>query len=279
MGRVGGPDGTDPVVRTTGPADLRGAYDAVGSAWARGPERLYDRLAEHLVGHAEGELTGRVALDTGAGHGAATRALQARGAHVVAADISLPMLLADAAVRPPAVVADVCRLPLHDAAVDLTVASFVLSHLPDPAVGLREMDRVTRSGGLLLASAFAATAQHPAKTVVEDVATTFGYRRPGWYEHFKSTLESKVATVSRLRACAAAAGLRGARATETTADLGTLSPRHLVAWRLGTPSMADFVAGLDSATLASFVAAAERALAGNQLPVRPRVLVLSAVAG
>lgn len=261
------------------PDQLRAAYDIVGDGWAHGPERIYDRLAEHLVAHAGTALADRLALDVGAGHGAATRALQARGARVVAADLSSAMLRADAQSRPPAVVADLNLLPLRDAAVDLAVASFVVSHLEDPAGGLREMARVVRRGGVLLASAFAVEEQpHPAKQVVEDVAAGFGYRRPSWYDEFKGRLEREVATASRLRDVATGAGLDASTATEATVDLGRLTAAELVAWRLGTPSMAQFVAGLDRVAGDRLVATAKQALGPQSPPVLPRVLLLRAVA-
>ena len=45
------------------------------------------------------------------------------------------------------VVADAVALPLPDAAVDTTMAVHMLYHLANPIAGLKEMARITRSGG------------------------------------------------------------------------------------------------------------------------------------
>lgn len=47
-------------------------------------------------------------------------------------------------------VADLTRLPYADAAFDAIVCGWVLEHLPDPRLGLRELARVLQSGGKLL---------------------------------------------------------------------------------------------------------------------------------
>src|SRR5262245_15183550 len=46
-------------------------------------------------------------------------------------------------------VGDVTALPFADASFDVAFASEVLQYLPDPAVGLRELRRVLRPGGVL----------------------------------------------------------------------------------------------------------------------------------
>jgi ubiquinone/menaquinone biosynthesis C-methylase UbiE len=47
-------------------------------------------------------------------------------------------------------VADLTRLPYADAAFDAIVCGWVLEHLPDPRLGLRELARVLQPGGKLL---------------------------------------------------------------------------------------------------------------------------------
>lgn len=58
-------------------------------------------------------------------------------------------------------VADAVSLPLLDASVDTTIAVHMLYHLADPAAGLREMARITRSGGTI------AVVLNPADTMAE----------------------------------------------------------------------------------------------------------------
>ena len=47
-------------------------------------------------------------------------------------------------------VADLTRLPYADAAFDAVVCGWVLEHLPDPRLGLRELARILQPGGKLL---------------------------------------------------------------------------------------------------------------------------------
>ena len=72
-------------------------------------------------------LAGRTVLDAGAGTGAASSALTARRARVLAMDLSAGMLAWNAATRPPCAAA-ICTLPLATEAVDDSVAAFALNH-------------------------------------------------------------------------------------------------------------------------------------------------------
>lgn len=98
---------------------------------------------------------GRV-LDAGCGTGRALPALrEAVGPSgiVLGADLTPAMLEAatragrDGAGR--LLLADVTRLPVRDAALDAVFGAGLVSHLPDPAVNLRELRRVVRPGGTL----------------------------------------------------------------------------------------------------------------------------------
>jgi len=93
-------------------------------------------------------LTGRRVLDGGAGTGIATRALQARGAHVVAFDISEEMLRRAQlyASRAPVVAADGAFLPFRSGWADLIC--FAQSwHWLDPERGCAEAARVLVADG------------------------------------------------------------------------------------------------------------------------------------
>src|SRR5205823_11003646 len=107
-----------------------------GAAWATGPDQVYTALAAAAVALLPDPLSGRLALDMGAGTGAASRALRGRGARVVAIDRSESMLRAGLA---PAVIADAARLPLRSGVADLAVAAFLLSHVAEPAAVLAEL--------------------------------------------------------------------------------------------------------------------------------------------
>jgi SAM-dependent methyltransferase len=94
-------------------------------------------------------------LDIGCGNGAYLATLARRGhvGTVVGADMSIGML---EAARPRAaaaqlLVADAQRIPFVDRAFDVTLAMHMLYHVPDRAMGIAELRRVTRVGGVLLA--------------------------------------------------------------------------------------------------------------------------------
>lgn len=112
-------------------------YDAARPSY---PPALYAAL---------GPLRGRYVLDAGTGTGIAARELCARGARVIAVDLSREML-ARARVREPtlaAVEADGAALPLLGASVD--VACFAQSwHWMPEGQRVHEVARVLRAGGV-----------------------------------------------------------------------------------------------------------------------------------
>jgi SAM-dependent methyltransferase len=112
-------------------------YDAARPSY---PPALYAAL---------GPLRGRYVLDAGTGTGIAARELKARGARVIAVDLSREML-ARARVRVPGlatVEADGTALPLLGASVDL--ACFAQSwHWMPKGQRVHEVARVLRAGGV-----------------------------------------------------------------------------------------------------------------------------------
>ncbi|WP_188940791.1 class I SAM-dependent methyltransferase [Nakamurella endophytica] len=113
------------------------------------PENLREADARLL-----GEVEGRRVLEVGCGSAPCARWLRARGADVVAFDLSAGMLrhARDAADRTgvavPLVQADVCELPFTDAAFDLAFSAFgAIPFVADSAGALREVARVLRPGG------------------------------------------------------------------------------------------------------------------------------------
>ena len=216
-----------------------------GDAWTRGPQRIYDSLAAAMIAGCAFSLRGARVLDLGAGTGAASRAIGNAGGHTVGLDLEQAMLRAHRDSLGPAVAGDACALPFRNAAFDATTAFFVLSHVPDPSRILREMARVTRSGGPVLCSTFAATSDHRSKRLVESVLVRHGYERPHWYAVLKSTVEPLLSDPQRFAALAHAAGLQEVTVTTTNIDVGVLTARELVAWRLGLAHAAPFLAALD----------------------------------
>jgi len=129
-----------------------------------------------------------VVLDLGCGTGNLSAELLDRwpGTRVVAVDPA-PAFVTAAAARLPAdrarvVVGSAMDLPEPDGSVDAALAMLVLNFVPDPAVGVLEMRRVTRPGGVVGAAVWdygggmamlrtfwdAAAAVHPGARAVDE---------------------------------------------------------------------------------------------------------------
>jgi ubiquinone/menaquinone biosynthesis C-methylase UbiE len=125
----------------------------VYSAGAEAYERLWATalrpLADELIAALPLEGTRRV-LDAGTGVGASLDRLRASApeAVVVGVDAATGML-ARAPAGFPLAAMDLCRLALADGTFDAAVAAFVLFHVEDPALALRELARVLAPGAAL----------------------------------------------------------------------------------------------------------------------------------
>lgn len=123
-------------------------------AYARHVGRYSTALAEALVDFA-GIQAGMRALDVGAGPGGLTAVLAERlgAANVVAAEPS-PSFAAACRARLPeveVVEAGVEALPFEDGALDATLSQLVVNFMDDAEAGVRELARVTRTGGIVAA--------------------------------------------------------------------------------------------------------------------------------
>lgn len=254
-----------------------GAYSDTGGAWERGPARIYDRLARVLVGRSPVPLEDGRILDVGAGTGAGSRAARALGAaEVVAVDAAIGMLAHESTVRPPAVVADARALPFGPSTFDATLAAFSLNHLASPAAGLREMARVTRAGGAILASSYAADDSHPVKQAVTAALAARGWAPAAWYTSIGASAIPLLATPERCAEAARAARL-DATVDSVRVPFPELDAADLVAWRLGLAQHAPFVAGLRPDERDALVLDARSRLGDNPPPLVRSVLLLTAV--
>lgn len=99
--------------------------------------------------------TGQRALDVGCGPGALTTELVGRlgPAAVCAVDPSEPFVAATQERHPGATVQRCAaeHLPFGDDEFDVALAQLVVHFMADPVAGIREMGRVTRSGGVVAA--------------------------------------------------------------------------------------------------------------------------------
>lgn len=130
-------------------------FDVAAGAYGMYMGRYAEPLADAFV-RLVGPRPGQQALDVGCGPGAMTdRLVQVLGAESVTAIDPSASFVDAVGERCPGV--DVRRgvaqeLPFADDAFDLAIAQLVVHFMPDPVAGLREMARVTRSGGVVAAS-------------------------------------------------------------------------------------------------------------------------------
>jgi SAM-dependent methyltransferase len=121
-------------------------------AYARFMGRYAEPLANVFMAFA-GVRTGDTVLDVGCGSGVLTARLCSVGAEVSAIDPSPPFVdavrrrLPDVDVRQGTAE----QLPYDDATFDAALAQLVVHFMTDPGVGIRQMARVTRQGGVIAA--------------------------------------------------------------------------------------------------------------------------------
>ena len=252
-------------------------YSHAAPGWATGAARVYGPLAAQLVAAAPHPLPGRRVLDAGAGTGLASAALRDAGARPVAIDRSPAMLAWDAAARPPSAAGALEALPLRDRAVDDAVAAFVLNHVDDPTAALRELARVTRSGGAVLATSPAAgTAHRAVRDRIDAVVADAGFTPPDWYAHLTTVQAPLLGDAPAMREAAETAGLADVVVTEHAADVGVERAEDLVDYRLGQAHVAAWLGALPDAGRTELRRAAVAAVAPVMEPYRPPVITLVA---
>ncbi|KDN81681.1 class I SAM-dependent DNA methyltransferase [Kitasatospora cheerisanensis] len=133
-------------------ADTRAFFAERAARW---DSKFPDDSPRYAAAIADTGLTeGRFVIDAGCGTGRALPLLRAAvgpSGTVLGVDLTPEMLDRASAHRADAalVEADCTRLPLPDAIADLVFGAGLISHLPGPGTGLRELARVTRPGGRL----------------------------------------------------------------------------------------------------------------------------------
>jgi SAM-dependent methyltransferase len=130
------------------------SFDVAADAYDRFMGRFSSQLSPQLTDFGE-VVAGQRVIDVGCGPGALTAELVRRiGAEAVAAADPSPPFVAAMRERFPLVdvhQAPAEHLPFADGAFDAALAQLVVHFMTDPVAGLREMARVTRTGGMVAA--------------------------------------------------------------------------------------------------------------------------------
>ena len=128
------------------------AYSASdGAAYEVFLGRWTQALGERLVEFAR--FPAGPLLDVGCGSGSLAGAMAARGP-AIGVDVAVPYVAyaSEHAAGPRFVAGEASRLPFADGAFAGAAAQLVLNFVGDPVAAVREMRRVTRTGGVIAAS-------------------------------------------------------------------------------------------------------------------------------
>jgi SAM-dependent methyltransferase len=220
------------------------SFEVGADAYWRFIGRYSEPLAVELA-DAAGVVAGQTALDVGCGPGGLTAVLVERlgSQNVAALDPSAPFVDA-ARERLPGVdirLASAEDIPFSDDRFDVTLAELVVHFMSDPVAGLREMARVTRTGGTVAACVWDYGGDTGALSAFWKVARTLD---PGVDD------ESGLAGVreGHLVELFGAAGLRDIRSTTLTVRVVFDDVEQW--WQpftLGVGPAGAYVAGLDDA--------------------------------
>jgi demethylmenaquinone methyltransferase/2-methoxy-6-polyprenyl-1,4-benzoquinol methylase len=172
---------------------IAGRYDLITQLLSYGLDRRWKRRVAALSAARPGLRV----LDLACGTGDIAFALAARGAHVVALDITHRMLQLARRKRdgPLFVTGDMLALPFGDEAFDIVTTGYGLRNVPDISSAISEARRVLQPGGTFLSLDF----NRPANAVVRGaylsyltaVGSALGYilhRDPDTYRYIPESI-------------------------------------------------------------------------------------------
>jgi demethylmenaquinone methyltransferase / 2-methoxy-6-polyprenyl-1,4-benzoquinol methylase len=165
-------------------ATIADRYDAITAVLSYGRDRAWKR---RLVGLA-GPLDGRRAADLACGTGDIALLLCARGARVIALDVTPRMLVlarqkpSPGRTPPTFVLGDMSDLPFADASFDVVTTGYGLRNVPQLTRAVQEVARVLRPGGLFLSLDFNRPQNAGIRLVYHTYLTLVGSTL-GWILH------------------------------------------------------------------------------------------------
>jgi len=243
------------------PPLLQEPYDAHADGYV---EHLDPTLADAARRLAElaGARRGMRLLDLATGTGTAARAAVAFGASVVGVDRSTGML-AVARERSPEIdlrVADACALPFDRATFDAVTCGLSLSHFADRETALREVLRVLRARGRLVASSWGKGSSLPTRAVGELLER---YAMPRGVLDERTWLGPDRGSAELRRVGFERVSVRRESFAGSFADTD-----EALAWSLAWPHTASRLAQLDPGLRERFLREAHQALLGSDLSWR-----------
>ncbi len=132
--------------------DNRAYYDDFAGWYEKERHLPYHRMLDDLeVGLVERYATGKTALEVGCGTGLILHRVRGFARAASGIDLSGGMLAKAAERGLPVAQASATELPIASASVDVAYSFKVLAHIPDIAGAMREMARVVKPGGWVLA--------------------------------------------------------------------------------------------------------------------------------
>jgi ubiquinone/menaquinone biosynthesis C-methylase UbiE len=132
--------------------DNQSYYDDFAGWYERERHLPYHRMLDDLeVGLVERYATGRDALEVGCGTGLILDRVASFARRATGVDLSGGMLARAAARGLRVAQGSATELPVADASVDVAYSFKVLAHVRDIQLAMREMARVVRPGGYVLA--------------------------------------------------------------------------------------------------------------------------------
>jgi demethylmenaquinone methyltransferase/2-methoxy-6-polyprenyl-1,4-benzoquinol methylase len=172
-------------------------YDLITVLLSLGRDREWKRRLVDLAGPREGVR----ALDLATGTGDIALRLAARGARVVALDIT-PQMIALARAKPGRraiqfLTGDMIALPLPGAAFDIVTVGYGLRNVPDLGLAIDELFRVMRAGGCLVSLDFNRPSNPVVRALYLSYLTAVGgalgwalHRDPDTYRYIAASLRA-----------------------------------------------------------------------------------------
>jgi SAM-dependent methyltransferase len=154
-------------------------WSDVGEAYAASFAALCAGAVDGVLDEAEARAEGRVLLDVGTGPGTVAAAAAARGWQASGVDAEESMVAA-ARRRHPELPFSVRALPhlgLGDDTADAVTANFVLNHVPDARRSSRELARVAKPDGVVVATIWYGVTS-PLRPMWDAVLDAAGLDRP-----------------------------------------------------------------------------------------------------